>query len=251
MNKFLPVIITVVVLLGVGFGGFFAYKQFSKPPVEVSEEEADETAKDLGVEDKPYTALTPGASCEYTLSLDNISKSPESIEYEIIYKNEEGVTQGASGTIKPAGAVDATKKLLFGTESSGHRRCDKGVSGGTITLRYRNDEGKLEAKMETPFSIAENEPELTLKDKLTVELSGKVIGKTVAMGTFGLPRLAVKAGLPGKVTEGPYGVFTNAKSSLSGTVRITGSGTLHTWDGSAWDKVTGKTSDLEALILSE
>ena len=246
MNKLLPVIITVVVLLGVGFGGFFAYKQFSKPPVEVSEEEAEETTKELGVEDKPYTALIPGASCEYTLSLDNISKSPESIEYEIIYKNEEGVTQGASGTIKPAGAVDATKKLLFGTESSGHRRCDKGVSGGTITLRYRNDEGKLEAKMETPFSIAENEPELTLKDKLTVELSGKVIGKTVAMGTFGIPGKA-----PGKVTEGPYGVFTNAKSSLSGTVKITGSGTLYTWDGSAWDKVTGKTSDLEALILSE
>lgn len=248
MNRNLLVgIIVVLVLALVGGGAVFFFKKSTKPPTLATEEEEEETLKELPLENRPYVALIPGASCEYTLSLDNISKTPESIEYEIIYKNEEGVTQGASGTVKPAGGTDATKKLLFGTESSGHRRCDKGVSGGTITIRYRNDEGKLEAKMETPFSIVENEPKLTLKDKLTVEFSSKIVGKTVAMGTFGLP--VGKA--PGKVTEGPYGVFTNAKSSPSGTVKITGSGTLYAWDGSSWEKVDGKTSDLEALILSE
>ncbi|MEK7521794.1 MAG: hypothetical protein AAB599_03280 [Patescibacteria group bacterium] len=242
MQKALPVVIIVIVVLGIIGGGFFAYKQITKPASTIETEEETETLKELSLEDKPYTTLVPGPSCEFTLSLSGIQGSPESVEYEIVYKNEEGVTQGASGTIKASGE-SSTKKLLFGTESSGHRRCDKGVSGGNITIRFRNDEGKLIAKMESSFSIAEDETELSVKGLKVEGLPSK--GKHLAMKTFGLPENA-----PGKVEYGPFGVFSNSKS-LSGSPKMEGSGTLYGYDGSEWMKISGKTSALEALILSQ
>lgn len=207
-----------------------------------TEKETESVQKELSLEEKPYIALVPGPSCEYTLNIEGIQGSPASVEYEIVYKNEEGVTQGASGTIKSSGGA-SIKKLLFGTESSGHRRCDKGVSDGTITIRYRNDAGKLITKMETPFSIIEDETEIMVKGLTVSTLPSK--GKHLAMGTLGLPKKA-----PGNVNAGPFGIFSNAKS-LSGTPKLDGTGELYGYDGSDWNKVSGKTSDLEALILAE
>ena len=240
MQKVLPIVITVVLLLAVGLGGFFAFKQFTKPaPTE--DEEAEEVQKELALEDKPYTILVPGPSCEYTLNMRGVKGSPASVEYEIVYKNEENVTQGASGTMKPESG-SSSKKLLFGTESSGHRRCDKGVSGGTVTVRYRNSAGKLITKMETPFSVVEDATSMELKGGLKVPgLPAK--GKHLAMGTFWLPKAA-----PGTVNSGPFGVFSNARA-LSATPAIEGTGELYGYDGSDWQKVSGKTSALEALVL--
>ncbi len=247
MNRILPIVVTVALIFAVGLSGFLAFKHFTKPAVQMGDDETEDVLKELPLEEKPYTTLVPGPSCEYTLNMSGIKNSPESVEYEIVYKNEEGVTQGASGTIKPTSGT-STKKLLFGTESSGHRRCDKGVSGGTITVRYRNDDGKLIAKMETPFTIAEDDTMIDLKGGLSVSgLPAK--GKHLAMGTFGLPEKA-----PGKVNSGPFGVFSNTKT-LSGTPKIEGTGDLYAtgflygYDGSEWMKVSGKTSALEALIL--
>lgn len=245
MNRSVPILVVVVLLLGLVGGGFFAFKSFTKPANKVeTEEETDSVQKELSLEEKPYTTLVPGPSCEYTLNMSGIKGSPASVEYEIVYKNEEGITQGASGTIKPSGGA-STKKLLFGTESSGHRRCDKGVSGGTITIRYRNDTGKLITKMETQFRVVEDETEMTLNAKtqgVTVKnLPAK--GKHLAMGTFGLPEKA-----PGKVNNGPFGVFSNSKSLSGNVAQLEGTDDLYGWDGSKWMKVSGKTSALKALV---
>lgn len=246
MNRIVTVLITVVILLGIIGGGFFAFKQLSKPPqqAERGNETVDEV-KELALEDRPYTTLVPGPSCEYTFTVSKIKNSPVSVEYEIVYKNGDGVTQGATGTLKPSGSSSVTKKILFGSESSGKRRCDPGVSGGSITLRYRDSDGKLKSKIASNFAQVEDSSSLSV-DTITVNLGKAVKGKYLVMGTMGIPGAA-----PGKVTEGPYGVFTNVSTPVVPTITITGSGDLYAWVGS-WAKVTNnKPSNLSALILSQ
>ena len=244
MNRALPILVVVVSLLGIIGGGFLAFKKLSAPPAKsVTELEVKDETTDLTLEDSPYTTLVPGPSCEYTLNVSQIKRSPNSVEYEIVYKNGEGVTQGATGTIKPAGSTSASKKILFGSESSGKRRCDPDVSGGAITLRYRNDAGKVIGKANSKFSLVENGTSVLI-DKLSVSFDKKATGKVLAMGTMGLPGAA-----PGKVSEGPYGVFTSSAAKLSPTVKISGSGDLYVWSGTSWGKVTGRTTNLSALVL--
>lgn len=243
MNRPLSILVIVVLLLGITGGGFLAFKKFSAPPVKVETEQEAEDEVDLSLEERPYTTLVPGPSCEYMLNISKIKNIPTSVEYEIIYKNGEGVTQGATGTIKPSGSTSASKKILFGSESSGKRRCDPGVSGGLITLRYRNDAGKVMSKISSKFALNENDSTVSL-DELTVSLGKKVTGKILAMETMGIPSSA-----PGKVSEGPYGVFTNSTAKLSPTVKISGTGDLYAWSGNSWGKVTGPTSNLSVLVL--
>lgn len=245
MNKTLPIVAIVVLLLGVLGGGFFAFKHLSKAPEVGTGTEVEEgTVKELALVDRPYTTLVPGPSCEYTLSVVGIKGSPASVEYEIVYKNADNVTQGATGTMKPAGVQSVSKKILFGSESSGKRRCDPGVSGGTITLRYRNDVGKLLAKVDSQFALSEDKSSVSV-GSLTVDFGRTVKGKYLAMGIIGLPGSA-----PGKVVAGPYGVFTNSAEKLSASVKISGAGDLHAWTGSSWTKVSAKTSQLSGLILA-
>ncbi|MBI2590417.1 MAG: hypothetical protein HYW33_00845 [Candidatus Blackburnbacteria bacterium] len=244
MNRALPILVVVVSLLGIVGGGFLAFKKLSAPPAKsVTELEVKDETTDLTLEDSPYTTLVPGPSCEYTLNISKIKNSPASVEYEIIYKNGEGVTQGATGSIKPAGSTSASKKILFGSESSGKRRCDPDVSGGSITLRYRNNAGKVIGRASSNFSLVENGHTVSV-DKLTVSFEKKATGRVLAMGTMGFPSSA-----PGKVSEGPYGVFTNLSSKISPTVKISGSGDLYAWSGTSWGKVTGATANLSALVL--
>ncbi|MDO8452607.1 MAG: hypothetical protein Q7S79_02545, partial [bacterium] len=178
--------------------------------------------------------------------VSNIKTSPSKVEYEIVYKDEAGVTQGASGSISPS-AGSATKKILFGTESSGHRKCDKGVSGGDITLRYRNDEGKLTSKLTGKFAVVEGDTTLTL-GKFTLELAKATKDKFVIIETEGLPKA-----VDGTVTAGPIGVFSSGKSTaLSGTVTLSGEGTIKVYSSSKWVELTGdKTSTLGIFVKTK
>ncbi|MBI2268271.1 MAG: hypothetical protein HYU80_02345 [Candidatus Blackburnbacteria bacterium] len=252
MKKALPVIVVVLIGLLVGGGAVFGWKRLSQPPKEEGEVSAPEQVlKELSLSERPYTSLTPGSSCEYTLVLQRIQGNPDKIEYEIVYKDEKGVTQGASGTITPKGKTNAEKKVLFGTESSGHRRCDKGVEGGNIVLRYRNPEGKLTAKMETEFGVYENTRFIKLSSNFDLALPSSVTlitTKYLSMGTIGLPGLSDEA--PGRVVAGPYAVFPDGSLKRDATVDISGSGKLYGWDGSKWVELSdGKSSFLGTYIL--
>lgn len=245
MNRLLPIFLLVVIILALVFGGFwFVNKDKEQSTKDIGgEEEEAETLKELPQENKPYLSFTPGASCEYTLSLANIKTDPAKIEYEIVYKDEAGVTQGASGNITPSSS--SSKKVLFGTESSGHRRCDKGVEGGDITLRYRNDDGKLTSKLTGQFAVIEGGTKLALSDKFELMLSKSSKDKFVVVETFGLPKATSEA-----VSAGPIGVFTSGKStSLSGTVELKGEGALQVWNGTKWTPLAdGKTSVLGTFV---
>lgn len=151
MKKSLPILI--VVLLGLLFvgGAFWFIRGINQPPPK-EEEEEEEVLLELSEEERPIIALTHLRSCEYELKVENVKPGVASLEYEVTYMTEGGVLQGVPGAIKnPESTV--TRELLFGTESSGHRRCDKGVTGGNITIRYRNEQGQLIAKVEQEFNL--------------------------------------------------------------------------------------------------
>jgi hypothetical protein len=59
------------------------------------------------------------------------------------------------GTVQLSGDVE--KKLLLGSESSGKFRYDTGITGGTMTIRFRNSSGKLLGKLETAFTFTSPE----------------------------------------------------------------------------------------------
>ena len=248
MNRLLSILLVVVIIGGLIFGGLWFVNKNKKSSSSdmANEEEEEEPLKELPLEDKPYVTFTPGPSCEYSLSVSRILTSPAKVEYEIVYKDEAGVTQGASGSISPS-AGSATKKILFGTESSGHRKCDKGVSGGDVTLRYRNDEGKLTSKLTGKFAVIEAETTLTL-GKFTLELAKATKDKFVVIETEGLPKV-----VEGTVSAGPIGVFTSGKSTaLSGTVTLAGEGTLQVYSGSKWTKLdSNKTTSLGTFVKTQ
>lgn len=242
MQKALPITLLVIIVLAIAGGGFWLFKSSTKP-LQTQEVVDEETLKELPLEDRPYTTLKPGPSCEYTLSLENIKKSPVEVEYEISYKNEEDVTQGASGSIKPKSATSGTKKILFGSESSGHRRCDKGVDGGELTLKYRDEEGKLIAMLDTKFEIIEDESIFDLGGIYTVKLDKAITERFVAMPSLGLPEDA-----PNGASDQPYSLFTNNQTKINATVTAK-DGKVYQWIGSNWKELSnGKTTSLGTFI---
>lgn len=246
MRKILPIFLVVLAGLAVAGGGFWLLKPGSEtaeesgsPSVKTKEEK---TTKELSLEEKPFVSLIPGSSCEYTLNISGIKGDVAQLEYEVVYKVDSGITQGVPGTVKLNGKTSITRDLLFGTESSGHRRCDKGVKDGTITVKYRDDDGKLITKVEGDFQVKESAKALKM-DGFELDLGKISAEKYVLMNTIGLPGKA-----PGQVAAGPFGVFA-AKSKVSAEVNISGEGDIYVWDSGKWTKLEdGKTTSLGTFI---
>lgn len=250
MKKALPIFF--IVLIGLLVGGAVVW--FLKPPSSEEKKEAstarttkeEKVESELPLEERPYVALTPGSSCEYTLDIKGIKGSPSQLEYEVVYKVDSGITQGVPGTIKLAGKSSVARDLLFGTESSGNRRCDKGVKEGKITIKYRDDGGKTIGKVESDFRVYESAKAIKLDD-FNFDLGKISTGKYIVMSTIGLPGNP-PAGGAGRVTAGPVGVF-GGPGKVSGQVTLPGEGMLYNWDGTKWTKLAdNKTSSLGTFI---
>ncbi len=246
MKKVLPIFLIVLAGLAVAGTAFWLLRpspETSEEPGKASTKAKEEKkAKELSLEEKPFVSLVPGLSCEYTLNISGIKKAASELEYEVVYKVDSGITQGVPGTVKLNGKTSVTRELLFGTESSGNRRCDKGVRDGTITVKYRDDDGKLIAKVEGNFQVKESAKALKM-DGFELDLGKISTERYVVMDTVGLP-----GNPPGRVTAGPFGVFA-VKSKVSAEVALSGDGDSYIWDGSKWVKLTDdKTTSLGAFI---
>lgn len=245
MRKFLPIFLVVLAGLAVAGVAFWLLR----PAPETSEKgessrtKEEKTVKELSLQEKPFVNLVPGPSCEYTLNISRVKSGVSELEYEVVYKVDSGITQGVPGTIKLNGKTSVTRDLLFGTESSGHRKCDKGVEQGAITLKYRDQDGKLLAKLESDFRVYEGAQKLSLSG-FSFDFGKTDKGKYVVMGTMGLP-----PDIPGKAVTSPYGVFGGPKGKVGGTVVLSGEGTLYGWDGSGWKVLKdGKASFLGTFV---
>lgn len=229
----------------------FAFLNLRSQKQEVEEEEAPEVSQ----EQRPFTSLTPGAfnSCRpaspdgtwLRLEIEGI-KFP-ALEYTILYQPAVGPQQGVpSSLIDLAGEDFLTRDILLGSESRGHCKYDQGVEFGSLTLKFRNLDGKFLGRLETRWHLQTKDTKLTSADgKFSLSLRSIPPGFFLTMDTFGLPSPA-----PGEVLAGPYGVFASQATDVSGTVEFEQEGKIYLWDGSSWEKLgEGQTSSLGVFIL--
>jgi len=247
MKKFLPLI-----LLGVGVVFLvvaFLVVRFLQKPAEVVDE--DENVPEIPFELRPYTSLTPTEDGHYLkLAIVDIKVEAASMDYEILYKVTDGRTQGVPGSVKLTGA-DVDKDILLGSESSGKFRYDEGVSEGTLTLRFRNDKGKLIGKLTTDFHLQPAVGPDSIGVENLTSLDGKFsymldsVPKTgffVTMSTFGVPDK-----FEGSLSEGPYGVFSSFEKAMPGEVSLDGN--VYQWVDGEWEMLEGgEASDLGVFV---
>ena len=86
-----------------------------------------------------------------------------SMDYLLVYSTSDGGQQGVPGTVALTGA-DIERKLLLGSESSGKFRYDAGVEQGTMTITFRDEDGKSIGKLSTQFHLQSGVTELTSID---------------------------------------------------------------------------------------
>lgn len=240
MKRFLPLLLFLlglIVLAGV-------YFLVLKKPSQNSQEE--ENLIEVSLNDRPFASLTPKADGHWLkLKVEKIKIGAESFDYELLYSLPDGRTQGVPGTILLKGQTSIERDLLLGSESSGKFRYDEGVEDGTLTLRFRNSQGKLIAKFSTKFHLQSGVTKLTSVDgKFSFELA-KLASKTffVTMETFGIP-----VDPPGNVVAGPYGIFASGAVSYPGNVKLP-SGSVYTLNGSTWTKLEGgEASDIGIFV---
>lgn len=236
MKKILPFILLIFGMLVVVVAIVFVKLSKKDESDQILDDE--ETVAEIALEKRPVVSLIPSTDGHWlTMQIEKIGVDAATLDYELVYTVGDGRTQGVPGTIKLAdeGAV-IERELLLGSESSGKYRYDEDVENGTLTLRFRNDKGKLVGKLSTDFKLLSDTPELVSADGKFVLKSEDVFqGFYVVMIVFGLPDT--------KYTDviGPYGVFTS-ETNVRGEADIDGSGTIYLWDDGNWHKVDSETA---------
>lgn len=212
-KKLLPLAILMMAVLVVAGIILVVRGVGTKSPVE-----EEEVVAELPVEQRPVVTLVPRADGHWMdLSVENINVlGASTIEYEFTYLTSDGRSQGTGGVQPFTVGDDFTSEILIGTTSSGKFYYDEGVESGDLTLKFRNESGKLVARLTTSW-IFKYEPEAVEFGGFTFtpEQSEKVY--FVAMNTFGLPNA------PEGVLAGPVGIFSSEEvegnaSSSSGRV---------------------------------
>lgn len=246
MNRKLLVFLVVILGIATAGGVFWFVKGVTQKPTATTGLKEQEV-RELPLAERPFASLTPRTDGhEFKFAVSRIPSGIDTLEYELVYKSSSGITQGVPGSVKLKGATTLERNLLLGSCSSGKCKYDEGVEKGTLTLRLRNADGELIAKLETGFHLQQGGPLSSVDGSFELTSSSLSSKKFyLTMGTFGLPGAA-----PAEVSSGPYGVFTSGKTVVSGTVNL-GSGTIYGWNGSKWVMLeNGKTSSLGVFIAT-
>lgn len=233
MKKSLLALLILLVVIGLGVGIFLFTR--SKKVDEKEPLMPVETFVTTAVEDRPFVSLFPSEDGHWlTLKVEGI-KNADSLEYELVYDTADGMSQGAvGGPFSLSGETGYEKKILLGTQSSGHYRYHEGVENGSLMIRL--DGGPGPRKFTSEFKLQLGSEELVSPDGvLTVE--GDFPAKTyfVALSTVGFPVGALAEG------ETFYGLFAAAKLSKKVTLSaagINGSPAVY-WDGEDWSDASG------------
>jgi hypothetical protein len=244
MKKYLPLILLFAGIL-ILLGAFLFVRGRKEKGTEVPEEETE--LLDLPINERPVVSLTPTADGHYlNLKVEKITFEALNMEYLLLYDVPGGSQQGVPGTLPLKGQDELKAELLLGSESSGKFRYDEGVEKGSLTLRFRNEEGQLLVKFETDFHIQTSTDLLTSPDAVfKYELAEDSDEFFVTMSSVGLPD-----GFEGEVDSGPYGVFTSSEDKVSGTVDA-GFDDIYFWDGKEWTQLTdNSTSDVGIFLGS-
>lgn len=250
MKKKLPIIIVgLLVVLLTGLLVVNNRKKQNTTEVDTTEVEVPQAP----INERPFVSLIPRSDAhQLTLQVENL-KNITTVEYELVYLVGDA-QRGVIGSIVTNAKSAVSKDLLMGSCSKNVCKYDEGVTGGTLTLRFRGS-GSV-SKYEAPFSL-QKMPEAKNKlitDEAGFSFTGK-LNKAVyylTMGTVGLPSD------PGKeVVGGPYGIFSSDNGLLSGIADLKSSDvatlTLMGWNSktSAWETIDSQksTTGLNVFIL--
>ncbi|MGB9637456.1 MAG: hypothetical protein ACPLY7_01520 [Microgenomates group bacterium] len=237
IKKYLPFLILLLGILILALALFLFKKKSSV--TNKNEVIQEETNVEVPFDERPFTSLVPSKDGHWLkLKVENIKvKKASSVDYEILYQLPDGRTQGVPGTIKIT-EPSFERDILLGSESSGKYRYDEGVKDGTLTLKFRDDKGKLVGKLSTNFSLLSGVKELISKDGkfnyLLDELPKNVY--FVVMETFG-----VSVSPNFELSKGPYAVFSSVDKKFPGKVSL-GSGSLYYLQDNSWVKLNSDSS---------
>lgn len=240
-KNYLIIIVVFGIALILGGGFLFWRSRGAEEPAPTSEPEG--VLVETTLEERPYITLTPSSDGHWlTIEVSRI-KEADSLEYELLYNTASGATQGSINTVRLKGETSYSKKILLGSESSGHYKFDEGVTQGTLTVRLRGGEGTR--KFMTDFHLQQGEDELTSIDG-NFSIGGTFLKANfyVTMMTIGLP-----GDFGGEVIAGPYEVLSSGvKTVKDGVVKITMSeesetAKLYSWSGTKWVEEKGKIED--------
>lgn len=218
MKKVLPILIGIAVLI-VAIVAFLVLKG-GKDKSTTTEEttkvreltEAEWPAISLTPTDNPGVSGSLGHWLAFKVEKINITKAT-SMDYLLVYNTSDGGQQGVPGTVKLTGA-DVERKLLLGSESSGKFRYDAGVETGTMTITFRDSNGKSVGKLATDFHLQTGVSELSSMDgtfKYTLDKVAKGV-YFITMKTYLEPTV------PSVIWQNGYGVFSSDGKAHAGVI---------------------------------
>lgn len=218
MKKVLPIIAGILVLAVVVVG--FIIKSKNKTSDTSGDDisnvptlsESDWPAISLTPTDKPGVSGSDGHWLNFKVEKINI-KNAASMDYLLVYSTSDGGQQGVPGRVELTGD-SIEKSLLLGSESSGKYRYDSGVEQGTMTITFRDKNGKMLGKLTTDFHLQSGVTELTSVDGIFKYTLDKVVKGVyfITMKTYKEPSVA------SVVWQNGYGVFASDGKSHSGKV---------------------------------
>ncbi len=217
MKKALPIIAGILVLIVVVVG--FVIKGKGKTS-DTSEDisnvptlsESEWPAISLIPTDKPGVSGSDGHWLNFKVEKINI-KGAASMDYLLVYSTSDGGQQGVPGRVELTGD-SIEKSLLLGSESSGKYRYDAGVEQGTMTITFRDKNGKMLGKLTTDFHLQSGVTELTSVDgvfKYTLDKVAKGI-YFITMKTYKEPSIT------SVIWQNGYGVFASDGKPHSGKI---------------------------------
>lgn len=161
--------------------------------------------------DNPQVKGSNGHWLDFKVQKINVPGAA-SMDYLLVYGTSNGGQQGVPGTVTLSG-VDIERKLLLGSESSGKYRYDAGVEQGTMTITFRDANGKSIGRLSTDFHLQLGTTSLTSVDgKFTYTLDKVASGVFfVTMPTFLQPDTSTYV-----VWQNGYGVFASDGKAHSG-----------------------------------
>lgn len=240
MKKFLPFILLLLgVLVLVGVILFVKGRKTETA-------DKDEKAPEVAFENRPIASLTPSQDGHWLkLKVEKIKIKAKTLDYELLYNLPDGRTQGVPGTVEIGSVSSIDRDLLLGSESSGKFRYDEGVKEGMLTLKFRNEKGKLSAKFATNFALLSETKELKSKDgKFSFTLDEDSDAFFVVMETFGAPD-----GYPSGIILGPYGIFDSSGFANTGIVSL-GSGGISSYYSGKWTKLDSDKSQSLGIFVA-
>ena len=241
MTKTKKIILAVLAVIIIGL--VLRFTLFKKPKV-TPQKPVVEQVQPLSFEEMPLILLSPKEKGHELLLQVKGAKDIDSLEYELIYELEDGLTRGASGEIELAQGK-GEKNILLGTCSSGTCKYDEGVIGGELTISLKK--GNKLRSFKTIFSFWDgSKAHQSIDEKLTIKFIDGKTTKYILLEGGGLPESTNQ-----EVIGGPYN-FTSELGKEKIEITLNGDGQLLFWDGKEWVEIENlKSTSLGTYIIAK